>query len=126
MRRTALSAPLSELPSSQTVKWMGSRLCANHLALSPTCCGSTMPVCTRRNATLEGVSAHSARNSTACVRANRSRKTELRGRDRRKLLIWKATTGRGYRRRVRVCSVKLASRFCELKNRTCARRRHRR
>ena len=57
-------------------------------------------------------------NNFTCVRANLLRKCDVRGRDRRKLLIWKATTGRGYRRSVRVCSVKLASRFCELKNRT--------
>uniref|UniRef100_A0A182QNJ5 Uncharacterized protein n=1 Tax=Anopheles farauti TaxID=69004 RepID=A0A182QNJ5_9DIPT len=74
------------------------------------------------NATFDGVSDHSASHSTAWVRANRLRKADVRGRDRRKLLIWKATTGRGYSRRMRVCSVKFASVFCELKNRTMATR----
>ena len=54
-----------------------------------------------------------------CVLANLFKKEVGLGRDRRKLLIWKATTGRGYRRSVRVCSMKLAKMFCELKNRTC-------
>ena len=40
-------------------------------------------------------------------------------RDRRKVLVWKATTGRGYSRRVRVCAVKSIIRLGELKKRTC-------
>ena len=59
-------------------------------------------------------------SNLTCVRAKRLRKGVARGRDRRKELIWKATTGRGYNRRVRVCSVKFANTFCELKKRTMA------
>lgn len=43
---------------------------------------------------------------------------DARGRDLRKLLIWKPTTGLGYSRKVLVCSEKFARVFCELKNRT--------
>lgn len=62
-----LSAPARELFSSHTEKLIGSNWLANHLALSPTWAGSNTPVCTRRKATLLGVSDHSARNSTACL-----------------------------------------------------------
>lgn len=54
-----------------------------------------------------------------CVRANLFRNDVVLGRDRKKLLIWNATTGRGYNLRVRVCSIKFASMFWELKKRTC-------
>lgn len=81
------SAPFSELPSSQTGKRIGVSVFANHLGLSPICVGSSTPVCTRRNATFVGCSDHSARNSTAWVRANLLRKLDARGLDRKKLLI---------------------------------------
>lgn len=117
-----LSAPLSDDPSSQTEKRIGVNECANHFILSPIWDGSNMPVCTRRKARLVGVNDHSARNSTAWVREKLFKKSDALGRERRKLLIWNATTGRGYSRSVRVCSEKLASTFCELKNRTIATR----
>lgn len=103
-----------------------------------------MPVWTLRKAKLVGVNDHSARNSTACVRENLFKNSDALGRDRRKLLIWKATTGLGYtagekkaeklesesknsrsfrlRRNVLVCSAKFASTFWELKNRTWGRK----
>lgn len=66
-RCNCLNAPFSELPSSQTAKRMGCSWSANHFGLSPICRGSNTPVWTRRNATLQGVRDHSARNSTACT-----------------------------------------------------------
>ena len=57
-----------------------------------------------------------------CVLANIFKKGVALGRDLRKELIWKATTGLGYNLKVLVCSVKLAKRFWELKNRTMATR----
>ena len=55
-----------------------------------------------------------------CVVANWAVNREGFGRrDRRKAPVWKATTGRGYSRSVRVCAVKSLSRPGELKKRTC-------
>ena len=43
-------------------------------------------------------------------------KFDFIGLDLMKLLYWKATTGRGYKRRVRVCSLKFPSIFFEVRN----------
>ena len=54
------------------------------------------------------------------VLANRIIKADLTGRDRIKLVYWKATTARGCNLNVRVCSLKLPRIFAELKNRIMA------
>lgn len=58
-------------------------------------------------------------HSTACDLDRRCVKLVRVGRERKKLSDWKATTGRGKRRSVRVCSAKLPSTLAELKNSIC-------
>lgn len=77
-------------------------------------------LCILWKARLEGLRAHSPKNSTAWVWDSLSAKLERRGRDARNDDDRKATTGRGKRRSVRVWIWNPWRTFEELKNRTMA------